>query len=139
MNVATNYSSICDACEFVPNKEHRCCNMILQLAISFVFKSNGVRAGAPSWLGYHSVIASSTSERKQQQDLEAVSVEAEDTTPNHCTSSFQVLVVSAKFKGKLLLQKHGLVNRCLAEELLYIHAFEQKTLTPEQWAYEWHK
>ncbi|XP_034080746.1 bolA-like protein 2 [Gymnodraco acuticeps] len=26
-----------------------------------------------------------------------------------------------------------LVNTCLAEELKEIHAFEQKTLTPEQW------
>jgi len=26
-----------------------------------------------------------------------------------------------------------LVNNCLAEELKEIHAFEQKTLTPEQW------
>lgn len=26
-----------------------------------------------------------------------------------------------------------LVNECLAEELPHIHAFEQKTLTPEQW------
>lgn len=29
-----------------------------------------------------------------------------------------------------------LVNTCLAEELPHIHAFEQKTLTPEQWARE---
>lgn len=26
-----------------------------------------------------------------------------------------------------------MVNNCLAEELKEIHAFEQKTLTPEQW------
>ena len=26
-----------------------------------------------------------------------------------------------------------MVNTCLAEELKEIHAFEQKTLTPEQW------
>lgn len=29
-----------------------------------------------------------------------------------------------------------LVNSCLSEELQHIHAFEQKTLTPEQWANE---
>uniref|UniRef100_A0A452U2R4 BolA-like protein 2 n=1 Tax=Ursus maritimus TaxID=29073 RepID=A0A452U2R4_URSMA len=62
--------------------------------------------------------------------------EVEDTTPNRCASSFRVLVVSAKFEGKPLLQRHRLVNTCLAEELLHIHAFEQKTLTPEQWARE---
>uniref|UniRef100_A0A3Q2CNR1 BolA-like protein 2 n=2 Tax=Cyprinodon variegatus TaxID=28743 RepID=A0A3Q2CNR1_CYPVA len=31
------------------------------------------------------------------------------------------------------LRLHGMVNTCLAEELKEIHAFEQKTLTPEQW------
>ncbi|KAF5914741.1 hypothetical protein HPG69_005238 [Diceros bicornis minor] len=71
---------------------------------------------------------------KLQRDLEAEHVEVEDTTPDRCASSFRVLVVSAKFEGKPLLQRHRLVNTCLAEELPHIHAFEQKTLTPEQWA-----
>uniref|UniRef100_A0A673VHN3 BolA family member 2 n=1 Tax=Suricata suricatta TaxID=37032 RepID=A0A673VHN3_SURSU len=75
--------------------------------------------------------------KKQQQDLEAVTMEKKDTTPNRCISSFQFVVVSAKFKGKLLLQRHRLVNMNLAEELLHIHAFEQKLWTPGQWAYEW--
>nr|XP_017532598.1 bolA-like protein 2 isoform X1 [Manis javanica]XP_017532599.1 bolA-like protein 2 isoform X1 [Manis javanica] len=76
---------------------------------------------------------------KLQRDLEAELVEVEDTTPNRCASSFRVLVVSSKFEGKPLLQRHRLVNTCLAEELLHIHAFEQKTLTPEQWAREQQK
>lgn len=70
---------------------------------------------------------------KLRQDLEAEHVEVEDTTLNRCATSFRVLVVSAKFEGKPLLQRHRLVNECLAEELPHIHAFEQKTLTPEQW------
>ncbi|XP_051682962.2 bolA-like protein 2 isoform X1 [Oryctolagus cuniculus] len=73
---------------------------------------------------------------KLQRDLEAEHVEVEDTTLNHCTTSFQVLVLPTKFEGKPLLQIHWPVNECLAEELLHIHAFEQKTLTPEQWAQE---
>ncbi|XP_059533615.1 bolA-like protein 2 [Myotis daubentonii] len=73
---------------------------------------------------------------KLRRDLQAEHVEAEDRTPNRWVSSFQVLLVSAKFEGKPLLQRHGLVNTCLAEELPHIHAFEQKTLTPEQWAPE---
>ncbi|KAB0388959.1 hypothetical protein E2I00_008394 [Balaenoptera physalus] len=47
---------------------------------------------------------------KLQRDLEAEHVEVEDTTPNRCASSFRVLVVSAKFEGKPLLQRHRLVN-----------------------------
>ncbi|XP_055483484.1 bolA-like protein 2 [Psammomys obesus] len=70
---------------------------------------------------------------KLKQHLDAEHVEVEDTTVNRCATSFRVLVVSAKFEGKPLLQRHRLVNECLAEELRHIHAFEQKTLTPEQW------
>ncbi|XP_030579105.1 bolA-like protein 2 [Archocentrus centrarchus] len=65
--------------------------------------------------------------------LAAVHVEVEDTSPNRCAASFKVLVVSSQFEGKPLLQRHRMVNTCLAEELKEIHAFEQKTLTPEQW------
>lgn len=43
---------------------------------------------------------------KLQRNLEAEHVEVEDTTPNRCASSFRVLVVSAKFEGKPLLQRH---------------------------------
>ncbi|XP_037613913.1 bolA-like protein 2 [Sebastes umbrosus] len=67
------------------------------------------------------------------KELEAVHVDVEDTSPNRCAASFKVLVVSSKFEGKPLLQRHRMVNMCLVEELKEIHAFEQKTLTPEQW------
>ncbi|XP_052568544.1 bolA-like protein 2 isoform X1 [Peromyscus californicus insignis] len=43
---------------------------------------------------------------KLQRDLEAEHVEVEDTTLNRCATSFRVLVVSAKFEGKPLLQRH---------------------------------
>ncbi|XP_030064873.1 bolA-like protein 2 [Microcaecilia unicolor] len=73
---------------------------------------------------------------KLKRELEAEHVEVEDTSANRCAASFKVLIVSPKFEGKPLLQRHRLVNSCLAEELKEIHAFEQKTLTPEQWAKE---
>ncbi|KAK0134788.1 BolA-like protein 2 [Merluccius polli] len=57
----------------------------------------------------------------------------EDTSPNRCAASFRALIVSSQFEGKALLQRHRLVNGVLAEELKDIHAFEQKTLTPQQW------
>ncbi|KAL6046435.1 hypothetical protein STEG23_021396 [Scotinomys teguina] len=43
---------------------------------------------------------------KLRRDLEAEHVEVEDTTFNRCATSFRVLVVSAKFEGKPLLQRH---------------------------------
>ncbi|KAL1770641.1 hypothetical protein HispidOSU_006273, partial [Sigmodon hispidus] len=73
---------------------------------------------------------------KLQRDLEAEHVEVEDTIHNRCATSFRVLVVWAEFEGKPLLQRHRLRNECLAKVLLRIHAFEQKTLTPEQWTRE---
>ena len=44
------------------------------------------------------------------------------------------MIVSKKFDGLGLLARHRLVNGVLKEELQTIHAFTQKTLTPEQWA-----
>ncbi|XP_008326139.1 bolA-like protein 2 [Cynoglossus semilaevis] len=70
---------------------------------------------------------------KLTKELKAVHVEVEDTSANRCAASFKALVVSPQFEGKPLLQRHRMVNTCLAEELKEIHAFEQKTLTPEQW------
>jgi len=46
------------------------------------------------------------------------------------------VIVSEQFAGKALLQRHRLVNAALQEELKTIHAFSQKTFTPEQWAAE---
>uniref|UniRef100_A0A8C3K8S0 BolA-like protein 2 n=1 Tax=Calidris pygmaea TaxID=425635 RepID=A0A8C3K8S0_9CHAR len=62
--------------------------------------------------------------------------EVEDTTPSRCALSFRLLVVASLFRGKGLLQRHRLVNEALGEELGRIHALEQRTLTPEQWAAE---
>ncbi|XP_028654306.1 bolA-like protein 2 [Erpetoichthys calabaricus] len=70
---------------------------------------------------------------KLTKSVGAIHVEVEDTSANRCSTSFKVLVVSSQFDGKSLLQRHRMVNSCLAEELKEIHAFEQKTLTPEQW------
>lgn len=50
-----------------------------------------------------------------------------------CGQSFEAVIVSAQFEGKPLLARHRSVNECLAEELTTIHAFTQKTYTPEQW------
>uniref|UniRef100_A0A8C9E3V0 Uncharacterized protein n=1 Tax=Phocoena sinus TaxID=42100 RepID=A0A8C9E3V0_PHOSS len=42
-------------------------------------------------------------------------------------------------QGEAAASETRLVNTCPAEELLHIHAFEQKTLTPAQWAREQQK
>ncbi|KAF4089331.1 hypothetical protein AMELA_G00065210 [Ameiurus melas] len=70
---------------------------------------------------------------KLRAEIGAIHVEVEDTSSSRCALSFKVLVVSPQFEGKPLLQRHRMVNTCLASELKEIHAFEQKTLTLEQW------
>ena len=50
-----------------------------------------------------------------------------------CGAKYSVLIVSDKFEGKPLLQRHRSVNSCLTEELKSIHALTLKTLTPKQW------
>lgn len=56
-----------------------------------------------------------------------------------CGGKFNCIIVSPQFEGKSILQRHRLVNATLAEELKTIHAFSQKTFTPEQWAKEQEK
>ncbi|KAK6640567.1 hypothetical protein RUM44_012263 [Polyplax serrata] len=50
-----------------------------------------------------------------------------------CGAKYSVIIVSPQFEGKPLLQRHRLVNGVLVEELKVIHAFNQRTLTPQQW------
>lgn len=66
------------------------------------------------------------------ESLKASHVEVVDESDG-CGAKFSVIIVSDVFKGKPLLQRHRLVNGVLEEELKNIHAFSQKTLTPEQW------
>ncbi|CAH0548748.1 unnamed protein product [Brassicogethes aeneus] len=69
---------------------------------------------------------------KLQKGLDATHVEVVDESDG-CGGKFSCIIVSEKFKGKPLLQRHRLVNTVLQEELKTIHAFSQKTFTPEQW------
>lgn len=50
-----------------------------------------------------------------------------------CGHSFEVLIVSQEFQGKTTLSRHRLVNERLKDEIDQMHAFTQKTLTPEQY------
>ncbi|XP_014100341.1 uncharacterized protein [Bactrocera oleae] len=71
-------------------------------------------------------------ENKLADKLGALYVNAIDESDG-CGGKFSVTIVSEAFRGKTLLQKHRLVNSALAEELKEIHAFSQKSYTPEEW------
>ena len=69
---------------------------------------------------------------KLKESLEAEHVEVVDQSDG-CGGKFEAVIVAAQFEGRGLLARHRLVNTALAEELKTIHAFSQKTFTPEQW------
>lgn len=54
--------------------------------------------------------------------------------PPGSESHFRVLVVSSRFEGLPLIQRHRLVNEALKEELSScVHALAIQAKTPEQW------
>ncbi|XP_020260517.1 protein BOLA2 [Asparagus officinalis] len=55
-------------------------------------------------------------------------------TSGGCGASFEIEVVSEKFEGKRLLERHRIVNAALAEQMKEIHALSiKKAQTPSQW------
>eukprot|EP00729_Bicosta_minor_P012726 gene12726-6324_t len=71
-------------------------------------------------------------EAKLKEGLEATIARVTDTSAGRCGMSYDCYVVSPQFEGQNLLKRHRAVNKCIAEELKVIHAFTQKTLTPEE-------
>lgn len=49
-----------------------------------------------------------------------------------CGASYEIEVVSDKFEGKRLLERHRMVNTALAALMAEIHAVSIKALTPAQ-------
>ncbi|KAJ1619459.1 bola-like protein 2 [Pavlovales sp. CCMP2436] len=60
-------------------------------------------------------------------------LDVEDAS-DECGSNFEVVVVSASFEGKKLLERHREVHAALGAEVGEIHALSLKTWTPEQYA-----
>ncbi|GAN11465.1 conserved hypothetical protein [Mucor ambiguus] len=66
------------------------------------------------------------------EKLGAQHIEVEDLSAG-CGQMFEVVIVSPVFEGKRLLARHKLVNEALKEEISKVHAFTQKSYTPEEW------
>ncbi|CDO53259.1 similar to Saccharomyces cerevisiae YGL220W FRA2 Protein involved in negative regulation of transcription of iron regulon [Geotrichum candidum] len=64
--------------------------------------------------------------------LDATHVEVVDASGG-CGQAFEVVIVSEQFQGKNKLFRHRLVNKALQAEIQSIHAFTQKSYTPEEW------
>ena len=77
-------------------------------------------------------VESIESKLKSDAELAATVVELTDTSGG-CGASYFAVIVSEKFEGLKLLQRHRLVNNALADELKIIHAFQMKTVTPTEY------
>jgi BolA protein len=66
--------------------------------------------------------------------LEVINESNNHNVPAGSESHFKVVIVSDRFDGLRLLQRHRLVNETLVDELAnHIHALAIHTYTPEQW------
>ena len=77
-------------------------------------------------------------EKKLKEGLNPIVLKVINESPNHnvpenSESHFHVLIVSEKFSGLNLIKRHQMVHQLVAQELKEkIHAFSQKTLSPEE-------
>jgi BolA protein len=67
--------------------------------------------------------------------LEVLNESNNHNVPPGSESHFKVTVVSNKFDGKMLIARHRLINKLLAEELAgTIHALSIHSFTPSEWS-----
>ena len=84
------------------------------------------------------MIVQSLLEKQLTEGLNPVLLKVTNESPRHNTpegseSHFHVLIVSEKFSGLSLIKRHQMVHQLVAETLKEkVHAFSQKTLTPEE-------
>ncbi len=66
--------------------------------------------------------------------LEVIDESHTHNVPEDAQSHFKVTLVTDRFAGKRLVQRHQAVNKVLQEELAgQIHALALHTLTPDEW------
>ena len=67
--------------------------------------------------------------------LEVLNESGNHNVPPGSESHFKVTVVSDEFDGKMLIARHRIINKILAEELAgAIHALSIHSFTPAEWS-----
>lgn len=67
--------------------------------------------------------------------LQVVNESHMHSVPEGSETHFKVVIVSDRFEGVPLVQRHQAVNRILEDELrAQVHALSMQTLTPPEWA-----
>lgn len=81
----------------------------------------------------------STIEQKLSDSLTPMHLEVANESHMHnvppgSESHFKVTIVSERFQGKMLVNRHRMINEVLAEELRgQVHALALHTMTPDEW------
>ncbi|XP_062841953.1 bolA-like protein 1 [Trichomycterus rosablanca] len=80
-------------------------------------------------------IRSKLTQAFEPEYLEVLNESHMHAVPPGSESHFRVLVVSSRFDGQSLLQRHRLVNEALSHELsTSVHALAIQAKTPQQWS-----
>lgn len=81
-----------------------------------------------------SVIENKIRDAYTPEHLEVINESSMHNVPAGSESHFKLIVVSNAFDGKMLLQRHRLINKILENELsTSIHALSIHALTPSEW------
>lgn len=68
------------------------------------------------------------------QHLEVINESHMHNVPPGSESHFKIVAVSDQFEGKMLIARHRMINKTLAEELAGpIHALSLHTMTQSEW------
>jgi len=77
-------------------------------------------------------VTSQELEEALKSRLSAIHTQINDISGG-CGQSYEVIIVSPVFEKKMTLARHRLVNTALKNEISRLHAFSQKSYTPEEW------
>ncbi len=67
--------------------------------------------------------------------LEVINESHMHNVPAGSESHFKVIAVTQEFAGKMLVARHRIINKALADELEGpIHALALHTMTPDEWS-----
>lgn len=81
------------------------------------------------------IVESKLTEMFAPSHLEVINESDNHNVPPGSESHFKVTVVSDEFEGKMLVARHRMINKLLADELAgSIHALSMHTFTSKEWA-----
>lgn len=79
------------------------------------------------------MVSQSDLEAAIRQKVDKVSALVVSDVSGGCGQAYDVIIVSEAFEGLNTLKRHRMINDLLKEQIAQLHAFSQKTYTPQQY------